>query len=75
MLAIITTITTNSRQAAKPLSDRGKEVKGKNRRGLSPCARIRGRNAAVHPDAGYTWLCVQHEEDGANACTCGDESI
>jgi hypothetical protein len=22
-----------------------------------------------------TWLCVQHEKDGANACTCADESI
>lgn len=53
----------------------GKAVKGKNRRGLSPCARIRGRIAAVHPEAGGTWLCVQHEEDGANACACADESI
>jgi hypothetical protein len=36
---------------------------------------LQGRIAAVHPEAGGTWLCVQHEEDGANVCTCADESI
>jgi hypothetical protein len=24
---------------------------------------------ALHPEAGGTMLCVQHEQDGANACT------
>jgi hypothetical protein len=42
---------------------------------LGVCARFGGRIAAVHPEAGGTWLCVQPEEDGANACTCADESI
>jgi hypothetical protein len=31
--------------------------------------------AAAHPEAGGTWLGVQHEEDAANACTCAAESI
>jgi hypothetical protein len=53
----------------------GKAVKGKNQRGLSRCARFGGGIAAVHPEAFRSWLCVQHEEDGANACTCADESI
>jgi hypothetical protein len=53
----------------------GKAVKGKNRRGLPLAPASGAALAAVHPEAGGTWLCVQHEKDGANACTCADESI
>jgi hypothetical protein len=53
---------------------REKRSRGKNRR-VVPCGRFGGRIAAVHPEAGGISLCVQHEEDGADACTCADESI
>ncbi len=36
---------------------------------------LQGPHCGVHPEVGGTWLCVQHEGDGANACTCADESI
>jgi hypothetical protein len=52
-----------------------KRSRGKTEGGLSPCARFRGRVAAVHPEVGGASLGVQHEEDGANTCTCADESI
>jgi Protein of unknown function (DUF1569) len=45
---------------------REKRSSGK-RKGIVPLRRFKGRIAAVHPKAGGTWLCVQHEEDGANA--------
>jgi hypothetical protein len=66
-------------QSAKP-SDAwapysGKSGQGEKPKGFVPLTASGGRIAAVHPEAGCTWLCVQHEEDGANACTCADESI
>jgi hypothetical protein len=43
---------------------------------LGVCAPFSGAALAeVHPGADGTWLCVQHEEDGVNGCTCADESI
>ena len=47
--------------------DRGEKRSRGNPRGMSPCARSRGPHRGVHPEAGGSWLCVQHEEDGANA--------
>jgi hypothetical protein len=43
--------------------------------GVCPLARFRVNRRNAAPEAGGTWLCVQHEEDGANACTCADERI
>jgi hypothetical protein len=53
----------------------GKAVKGKNRRVCPLAPASEAGIAAVYPEAVSAWLCVQHEEDGPNACTCADESI
>jgi hypothetical protein len=53
----------------------GKRGQGEKPKGFVPLRPLQGPHCGVHPEAGGTWLCVQHEEDGANACTCADESI
>jgi hypothetical protein len=39
---------------------------------LAPASRAALRR---YPETSGTWLCIQHEENGANACTCADERI
>jgi hypothetical protein len=53
---------------------REKRSRGKTE-GVCPLAPASGAALRRYPETGGTWLCVQHEEDGANACTCADESI
>jgi hypothetical protein len=45
-----------------------KRSRGKTEGVCPPCARFRVNRCNAAPEAGSTWLCVQHEEDGANDC-------
>jgi len=50
----------------------GKE--GKTKR-FFPLGPLQDPHCGGYPETGGNWLCVQHQEDGANACTSADESI
>jgi hypothetical protein len=48
---------------------------GEKTESVCPLAPASGTALRRYAETGSTWLCVQHEEDGANACTSADESI